>query len=303
MIEQPMCTSTSLKACRICSRRVMGLTVAGNVLMTGMKLAGGAFTNSSGLVADGLQSLSCVATSILIMISLAFSQRASDERFPYGYAKIEFIAALSAFSVLIGLGAYIVLSNFLGIMRRDFVQPDIMALPIVVVSAFLTYMMYRYNFCAGTRLESPGMVANACHAGADLFSSAAVIVAIMVAQIGPAFAVGDKIAALIVGVIIIKDALGHWMSNLKVVLDRVPDPGFQRRIEQVINRDFSPYRMSSMKFKRVGKKFWLGISLHCPLAETVASSNTAMNRMRDVLGRTLPEIGDIDFFIELGGQT
>lgn len=296
-----MCASTNLKACRICSQRVLGLTVAGNVLMSGLKLAGGAFTNSSGLVADGLQSLSCVATSILIMVSLVFVERKSDEKFPYGYARIEFIAALSAFSVLIGLGLFIVLSNVLAIMRRDFVTPDIMALPIVLVSTFLTYMMYRYNFCAGTKLESPGMVANACHAGADLFSSGAVIVAIIVAQFGPAFAFVDKVAALIVGVIIIKDALGHWQSNLRVVLDRSPDPVFRHGVTQLIHRDFAPYRMSALKFKRVGKKFWLGITLHCPPV-TVDECRQELGRLRMALTGAFAEVGSVDFYIEFGGK-
>ncbi|MBF0594555.1 MAG: cation transporter [Candidatus Omnitrophica bacterium] len=299
MNEHPMCPSTDINVCRACSNKILLWTVAGNVVMSGMKLAGGVFTNSSGLIADGLQSLSCVATSILIMISLVFSKRESDERFPYGYAKIEFIAAFTAFSVLIGLGIFIVLSNFLGIMRRDFVQPDIMALPVVLVSAFLTYMMYRYNFCAGTKLESPGMVANGCHAGADLFSSGAVIVAILVAQIGPSFAVCDKLAALVVGVIIIKDALGHWMSNLRIVLDQVPDPGFQRGIELMIRRDFSPYRMGGMKFKRVGKKFWLGIGLSVPASETVSANNEITGKIAAALIQAFPVIGEIDFYVEL----
>ncbi|MBF0386914.1 MAG: cation transporter [Candidatus Omnitrophica bacterium] len=301
MSEQPMCPSEDLGVCRSCSKKILMWTVAGNVVMSGLKLAGGVFTNSSGLIADGLQSLSCVATSILIMISLVFSGRQSDERFPFGYAKAEFIAALSAFSVLIGLGLYIVLSNLLAIFRREFVQPDIMALPIVVVSAFLTYMMYRYNFCAGTRLDSPGLVANGCHAGADLFSSGAVIVAILVAQIGPAFAICDKFAALIVGAIIVKDALGHWTSNLQAVLDQVPDSGFRRRIEVLVARDFAPYSVRNIKFRRVGKKFWLGITLQGPTGILVAEELERTGAVRAALTGAFAEIDTVDLYTDLGG--
>ncbi len=299
MTERPMCPSTDLQECKVCSQKILGWTVFGNTLLAAIKISGGVFTNSSGLLADGFQSISCVATSILIMVSLGFSQRRSDEHFPLGYAKVEFIAALSAFSILIGIGLFVAMSSLLGILRRDFVQPDIMALPIVVVSALSTYMIYRYNFCAGKKLDSPGMVANGCHAGADLFSSGAVIVAIIVSQFGPSFAVFDKVAALIVGVIIIKDSLSHWMSNLQIILDQVPGPGFQRTIEQVIMQVDPGYRMGGMKYRRVGKRFWIGVTLRCPMTGTVAQNDALMDSFKRALIKALPEIGDIDFFIEM----
>ncbi|MBF0486024.1 MAG: cation transporter [Candidatus Omnitrophica bacterium] len=298
MIEKAMCPSTDLEDCRACSKKILGWTVVGNTFLAGLKIAGGVCTNSSGLLADGFQSISCVATSILIMVSLGFSQRKSDERFPYGYTKIEFIAALSAFSILIGIGLFVVLSNLLGILRREFVQPDIMALPVVMISAFLTYMMYRYNFCAGTKLDSPGMVANGCHAGADLFSSGAVIVAIILSQFGPSFAICDKLAAMIVGIIIIRDSLAHWNGNLQIILDQVPGPGFQQNIEQVIAGVNPEYHMSRMKFRRVGKKFWIGLSLRCPMTGTVQQNDVLMSRLRHAIIEAMPEISDIIFFIE-----
>ncbi|MBF0330802.1 MAG: cation transporter [Candidatus Omnitrophica bacterium] len=298
MTEKPMCPSHDLQVCRVCSKKILGWTVLGNTFLAGIKIAGGVLTNSSGLLADGFQSISCVATSILIMVSLVFSQRSSDERFPYGYAKIEFIAALSAFSILIGIGLFVVMSNLLGIMRRDFIQPDIMALPVVLVSTLLTYMIYRYNFCAGTKLDSPGMVANGCHAGADLFSSGAVIVAIIVAQFGPSFAVFDKIAALIVGVIIIKDSLGHWKGNLQIILDQVSGPEFQRSITQVIAATAPEYRMVHLKYRRVGKSFWVGVGLLCPVKGTVSQNAEHMEQFRAALVAARPEISAVDFFIE-----
>ena len=298
MTERPMCPSTDLEDCKGCSKKILVWTVLGNTLLAGMKIAGGTFTNSAGLLADGFQSISCVATSILIMVSLGFSQRGSDERFPYGYAKIEFIAALSAFSILIGIGLFIVLTNVVGILRRDFVQPDIIALPVVMVSALLTYMIYRYNFCAGVKLDSAGMVANGCHAGADLFSSGAVIVAIIVSQFGPSFAVFDKLAALIVGVIIIKDSLSHWMGNLHVILDQVSGPGFQRTIEKVILDAGPDYQMTAMKYRRVGKKLWVGISLRSPVTPSVRENDVLMGELQRLLMAALPEISEIDFFIE-----
>lgn len=298
MTEKPMCPSTNPEVCKACSKKILTSTVVGNTFLAAIKIIGGVYTNSSGLLADGFQSISCVATSILIMGSLAFSQRQSDESFPYGYAKVEFIAALSAFSILIGIGVFVVMTNLLGVLKGDFTRPDMMALPVVMVSGLLTYMIYRYNFCAGEKLDSHGMIANGCHAGADLISTGAVIVAVILSQFGPAFVVSDRIAGLIVGIIIVKDSIVHWTGNLQIILDQTPGAEFQRSIRKLILESNPDYRMGIMKFRRVGKKFWVGINLRCPMAQTVQQNNMFINDLRRTLTKGFSEIGDVDFFIE-----
>lgn len=298
MIRKPLCAPDHIETCEACSKKVLGWTVVGNAFLTGIKLAGGILANSSGLIADGMQSVSCVATSIIIMVSMGFSRRKEDERFPYGYVKLEFIVALCAFSILIGMGLFIALSNLLGILRHDFVRPDIMVLPVAIMSAFLTYMIYRYNFCAGSKLDSPGMIANGCHAGADLFSSGAVILGIILSQFGPKFMASDRVAALLVGMIIVKDSLGHWIGNLRIILDRSPDREFIRRVEKAMTQFRGEYDPQVVKFKRVGKKFWIGMGLRLPLNRTVRDIDAFMSRMRRVLTAQFPSISEVDFFVE-----
>ncbi|MBF0521983.1 MAG: cation transporter [Candidatus Omnitrophica bacterium] len=299
MISKNANSCMTTEGCWACSKKILVWTVIGNAVLVVIKLAGGTFANSSGMIADGIQSIACVVTSILIMVSLSFSSRPNDVRFPYGYAKLEFIVALIAFSILIGFGVSITLSSILAILRRDFVQPDIvLALPVAVASVFLTYMIQRYNFCAGKRLDSSGLIANGCHAGADVLSSSAVILGIILSQMGADFAVCDRLAALIVGVVIVKDSLSHWASNVRNILDQVPEPGFALRIEKMILSAYPKYRPGSIKFKRVGKKFWVGISLRCPKTGTLQEVCVAMDDMKKSVIRNLPSIGEVDFFFE-----
>ena len=284
--------------CLDCSKKVLGWTIIGNAFLVILKLVGGVFANSSCLIADGIQSISCVVTSIMVMVTLFFTGRSNDECFPYGYAKLEILTTLIAFSVLLGIGGYITLSSILAILRHDFVQPDIMALPIALISIFVTYMIQRHNFCAGEKLDSSAMIANGYHAGADVLSSSAVIGGIILSQFGPNFAVCDKIAALIVGIIIVKDSLNHWITSIQNILDQVPSAGFTQNIERVIYKDYPGYRPAVVKFKRTGKKFWVGISLRCSVEETAHELSVQMDKMRKVLIKIFPSIQEVDFFIE-----
>jgi len=284
--------------CLECSKKTLGWTIIGNAFLVVLKLVGGVLANSSGMIADGIQSVSCVVTSILVMVTLSFTGRANDEQFPYGYAKLEILTTLIAFSVLLGIGGFITLSSILAILRRDFVQPDIMVLPIALISIFVTYMIQRHNFCAGEKLESSAMIANGYHAGADVLSSGAVVGGIILSQLGPNFAVCDKMAALLVGIVIVKDSLDHWITSIQNILDHVPSAGFTQYIERLIYRGFPGWRPAVIKFKRVGKKFWVGISLQCSMAVTAHEAILQLDKIKKVLLKELPLIKEVDFFIE-----
>ena len=158
-------------------------------------------------------------------------------------------------------------------------------------------MMRRYNVCAGRKLESPGLIANACHAGADLFSSGAVIFSIVIAQFGPNFAVADRMAAMIVGLCIIKDSLANWVENLRVVLDHIPGRDFKESIEKVISRLRPEYRPEVVKFKRIGKKFWIGVFVCYNTEETVHDSVESMSEIRGALLKNIPAVSAVDFFV------
>ncbi|MBF0384259.1 MAG: cation transporter [Candidatus Omnitrophica bacterium] len=287
------------ETCLKCQRKILGWTIIGNAFLAGLKITSGTIANSSGLVADGFQSLSCVLTSIFIAIGIWFSKRRSDNNFPYGYEKVEFIVSFSAFSILIGIGAFIALSSLLGIFKRDFTRPDIMILPIAVASAFLAYMMSRYNFCAGVKLNSPGMIANGSHAGADLFSSSAVIIGIILSQTGPQFIFCDKLAAFIVGAIIIRDSLGHWSDNLKILLDFIPEDKITRKLSDIVRRVNPGYRLSELKFKRTGNRVWVKAGLFAPQETKVSEYELTVSKAKSLIKKEIPGISEIECFISI----
>lgn len=283
--------------CANCSKQILTWTIAGNIFLAILKLAGGTLSGSSGLMADGLQSISCVIASVLIMYGLFISQKERDEHFPYGYGKVEFIAALVVFSILIGLGFFIAISNFIFILRMDTLPPKITGLPIAAASVFLTFMMYRYNLCAGKMLESPGLIANAYQSRADMFSSCAVFLGIIISQFGAGFAVFDRLAALLVGILIVKDSLYHWTLNLKVMIDKAPEPKYGTKIQDIVTEVFPGRPPGFIKLKRTGKKFWIGIGLDFSESVNVGEMELVTNKISKALHNRIDWVGEVDFFL------
>jgi divalent metal cation (Fe/Co/Zn/Cd) transporter len=76
-----------------------------NAVLGLTKIAGGVLGNAYALVADGVESLSDIAISILIWAGFQWAARPPDEDHPYGHGKAEAAAGLVTALVVIGAGA------------------------------------------------------------------------------------------------------------------------------------------------------------------------------------------------------
>ena len=70
---------------------LLGLVV--NLLLGIIKLAGGVIGNSFALIADAVNSIGDVVTTIVVLFALRVAQRPADAEHPYGHTRAEGIAA------------------------------------------------------------------------------------------------------------------------------------------------------------------------------------------------------------------
>jgi cation diffusion facilitator family transporter len=101
----------------------------------------GEFTGSVGLVADGIDSISDAVVSFLVYLGLRISRKAPDERFHFGYYKIENLVTFVAAIGLMGVGGYTLYRSYLA-----FLNPKPLTLPALALAVLLiagTISLYR----------------------------------------------------------------------------------------------------------------------------------------------------------------
>ncbi|MFC1736361.1 cation diffusion facilitator family transporter [Candidatus Hydrogenedentota bacterium] len=290
--------NATLNKCSQCATRVILWSIAGNMFLSFVKLLSGALCHSSGLMADGIQSFSCVIGCVVIFCSLRISRKERDEGFPYGYGKVEFIVALVVFSILFSLGIVMCASSILLILRRETSQPGIIALPVALLSVALNFQMYKYSLCAGKKLESAGMTANAYQNKADMISSYGVCAGIILSQFGDGFAIFDLLAAFFVGVIVIKDAFHHWVINMRVLLDTAPESDYLEKIGDIVSEVVPDQPVGSIRIRRTGRRFWLGIGIHLPDNDNIEKMDASTSEIRSLLHSRMNWIDTVDFFLD-----
>lgn len=284
--------------CLNCSEQVLVWTIWSNVFLTVVKLWGGVWSGSAGLIADGMESISCLMGSSLIMLSLKIARKKANKKYPFGYGKIEFLVTLLVFSIILGLGLYIAIPSFLALIQGKSAAPDLIGIPFAALAVFVPYMMYRYNNCAGDKLDGSGLKANAFQTKADCFSSLAVLVGLLLAQLGPVFAAADNVAALFVGILIVKDALENWIENIKVVLDSAPEPHYKQTVARAIGDVFPDHEPRTLKLNRIGQKYWLGIGLDFAGVQTLGELLKITKGIEKKLFAKCDWIQQVEFFVE-----
>ena len=83
-------------------RRVTVVGACINALLAALKLAFGYLAHSQALIADGLHSLSDLASDFLLLFAAKHATRDADEAHPYGHGRIETVFGIVQGAILDG---------------------------------------------------------------------------------------------------------------------------------------------------------------------------------------------------------
>ena len=76
-----------------------------NAVLGLIKISGGVLGSAYALVADGVESLTDIAISLLVWAGFQWAARPPDRNHPYGHGKAEAVAGLLTALVVLGAGA------------------------------------------------------------------------------------------------------------------------------------------------------------------------------------------------------
>jgi len=199
-------------------RRVTLVCAGINLLLSGLKLVVGTIGQSQALVADGIHSLSDLATDAMVLVAVRFARDEADSEHPYGHARFETVATLILGLMLLLVAAGILVDATERITNPDRLShPGFLALSGAAISIAANEWMYWYNVRVARELGSDLIRANAWHHRSDAVSSIIVLLGIAGSMAG--FPVLDAVGAIGVSLLIAKIGWGLGWSGVKELVD------------------------------------------------------------------------------------
>jgi cation diffusion facilitator family transporter len=230
-----------------------------NVFLASAQVAIGVFARSQALIADGIHSLSDLVADGVVLVAALHSHADADDNHPYGHARFETAASLAIGLILLGTGLGMVWSA--GVRLHDGQSLDAVH-PVALATAVLTLVakegLFRYMRRVGERLKSSMLIANAWHARADAASSLVVAAGIGANLMG--YHSMDAVAAIIVGVMIVKAGWTFSVEAFHSLTDHALDPEEIERIRKTVQAVGGVQGVHELRTRRMGD--WAVIDMH-----------------------------------------
>lgn len=153
-----------------------------NLLLAIIKAIIGFLSGSITLIADSIHSFSDIAASAYVGLKL--SGRDTDEKFPYGYYKVESFASLIISILIIIMGIEIALESYKAFLNPNIIQIPLISLTVAALSVFISFLLARYKDKIGKEIGSQALINDGKHSFIDIFSSLIVFIGISSSFLG-----------------------------------------------------------------------------------------------------------------------
>jgi len=277
---------------------VLGLAV--NAALGVAKVLAGILWHSQTIFADGLHSLSDLASDVAVLAGLRVSGRPADEDHRYGHRRAMTLATAVLALLLMGATAFIGYHALQDLLAR--VSPPIQAslpLAIAVVSIVSKEWLYRLTLRVGRRAGDTSVVANAWHHRGDAWSSVAAAAGLAaVAFGGQRWHFVDHVTALVLGVVLAVIAYRILGQAIAELMDRAPSRATIRRIEQAVLATDGVRGFHALRARRLGGMVEMDIHVQVDPLLTVRRGHDIARDVRSQVEAACPDVVSVIVHVE-----
>jgi cation diffusion facilitator family transporter len=188
-----------------------------------VKVVGGILGHSYALIADGVESLLDIVTSLAVWGGLKIAASDPDRRFPYGYGKVEALVGLLIAAALLVTAVVLAVQSVREILEPQH-APEWFTLPVLLGVVAAKELLFRRLVRTSNEIESRAMESDAWHHRSDAFTSLAAAVGIAIALCGGrGYESADDWAALVACGLIAFNGARVLRGALSEVLDAAPE--------------------------------------------------------------------------------
>ncbi len=277
-------------------RFVTNLSIAGNIVLSAVKVGVGLFAGSMALVNDGIHSLSDMTTDIAVLLGIHFGSKQPDESHPYGHGRIETFSAGFIGIVLAGIGAVMIYRAAVAIASGKYRSLGFIVLFVALISIIVKELLYIITRRVAVKTHSSALYANAWHHRSDALSSIVVVIGFVSLRLG--FKYGDQMAAVGVGLMVVLVGVRIMGDCLRELTEAAVDADTIERIKQIINTEPSVHQWHKLRSRTVGREVFLDLHILVDPGLNVAGAHEIAESLESALHEQISRPVNITVHIE-----
>ena len=248
---------------------MLRLSVATAVVAIVLKTFAWWVTGSIGLLSDAMESFVNLASALFALAMVTIAERPADDDHPFGHTKAEYFA--SAFEgLLIAAAAIAIVWAALGrFMHLQPIEGVGLGIALTVFSSVLNGLLAWKMMAASRQHRSIVLEADARHLYADVWTSAGVVVGLVLVTL-TGWLWLDPVIAIAVAANIVREGARVVFLSIDGLMDKALEPEVQARIDATLAR-FSDreIRFDDRVTRRAGRRRFLDMHMHVPSTWTL----------------------------------
>jgi cation diffusion facilitator family transporter len=274
----------------------------GNILLAAVKIGTGIYAGSLAVIGDGIDSSVDVLIAVMTLLVARIISRPADAGHPWGHGRAETVATALLSFILFFAGAQLILNSGREIIfgaEREVPSKYALVVTLVSIAGKLLLAWSQYMF--GKKANSLMLAANAKNMSADVLLSAGVLAGLGL-SIFFNIAVIDSWAALLVGVWVIKSALGIFFEANTELMDGGSDKAFYQAVFDAVNSVEEAGHPHRVRMRRIAGMWDIDIDIEVPPNIRLIEAHKIARKVEAAIKKRIENVYDIMIHVEPAGN-
>jgi cation diffusion facilitator family transporter len=278
------------------------VSIAGNALLSVMKITVGLLAGSMAVVADGVDSASDILTSVITLITAHIMSRPPDIKYPYGYERADTVASKALSFVIFFAGAQLAITTLSKLIEGGQEEvPDIFAIWVIIASIIGKLLLALYQFRVGKKTGSSMLTANARNMQSDVLISLAVLTGLVFTFVFK-LPVIDTITALAVSFWIMATAVRIFFQSNRDLMDGMDNPELYKKVFRLASEVEGAFNPHGARIRKSGNKLVIEIHIEVAGSKTVTEAHDISHRVEGRIRQGVNDVYDVIVHVEPYGN-
>ncbi|MDB6037032.1 MAG: Cation diffusion facilitator family transporter [Verrucomicrobiales bacterium] len=280
------------------SLRVTFIGLLMNTVLAAGKLVAGLLGHSHALVADAVESMADLFSSVIVWRGLVVAAEPEDEDHPYGHGKAEPIAGALVATMLIFASVWIGFQAVTGLLNPHG-GPAPFTLAVLIIVILVKELLFRYARLAGAEMENTAVSTDAWHHRSDAITSFAAGIGISVSLIGgEKYARADDVAAFVAAGIIAWNGVTLIRPALNELMDASPETEVTERVRASAREIEGVQNIEKCLVRKMGYVYFVDMHVEVDPKMTVENAHQIAHAVKDRVRKNIPRVRDVLVHIE-----
>ncbi len=273
-------------------------SIAGNALLAFLKLSAGLISGSFAVIADGIDSVSDIVSSLVVLVAARIIAKPPNIKFPYGYKKADTVATKVLSFMIFFAGAQLAYSTVQLLIRGESMEiPGKLAIWITLISIGGKFFLSLLLFRTGKKVESTMLMANARNMRNDILLSMSVLASLVFTLILEEPLI-DRFIALLISIFIMYEGFRIFMKSNIDLMDGIDNTELYRRLFESIHLVEGAHNPHRVRARKIGHYYMVNLDVEVDPELSVKEAHEIAKNVEKSIKSNLRNIYDIMVHVE-----